>query len=593
MALTVQQLKQLYPNYATETDVILYNNFENLRILEQCINVVRLTCQNARIQRFDIQQNFEYLKELYISKSSIQNIDIYADLHVLHVTNCSLSVFDFATRYYNLMVLNISGNDLSLVTAKNILNSLVNLRELTANYCNLVDLSIFLDIAGNNQFLLLNKIDLSYNEPISLQGIQQCNNLTKMDVCHCGLRNLNYISETLSLQSLTACYNQLSDISMIGTLINLECLDLSFNYNLGSIASLLPLAKVTHLSFNQISAPSLNGVQNMFELVNLSAFTNLFTHVDELINATKLKNVNLSLSQIYNVSGLQNAKNIETLELNSNQLRSFVGMPQYSKLHTFLAHGNNHLKNCIGLGNQPYLQQLNLSKVESLEGIENLHALTSAQFNCNKLKSIQQLIHCTYIQELHVQSNELISLNGIQNLFNLTVIKADHNKLTSIAEISKLTMLKELVLNNNNIRSLDGIQKILSLQSLELGNNKISNLMHLQHLNQLNFLNLDKNNLSDIRQLLFLKEKQSLKTVWLAECQQLSVEGANKICQLPDFIQYVIQILPQIVSYCYESDYDRGGRYYSSVITAEERSLGKQLVISELTEQNLRELKEQ
>ncbi|CAL6005599.1 leucine-rich_repeat domain-containing protein [Hexamita inflata] len=593
MTFTIKLLQNLYPNYAFETDILLFNNFQNIQVLENCERVVRLTCQYSKIQQFNIQKHFEYLREVYISESSITKIDINADLLILHVTNCNLRDFDFASKYQNLTVLNISNNDLAMVTAQGIFNLLVNLTELKANSCNLVDLSIFLDIEQNNIFPHLNLIDLTSNEHIQLQGIQQCNNLTKIDVCRCGLRNLKYIQNISTLKYLNACYNELSDISMIGTLINLEYLDISFNQKLGSVAALLPLTKIIQLQLNQISAPSLNGIQNMIELIHLSAFSNQITHVDELINATKLKNLNLCLNQIQNVNGLQNALNIEILQLNNNQLLSFAGMPQYSKLSQFSAFGNSNLKNCIGLGNQPYLENLNLSKLESLDGIENLHALTKAYINYNRLKSINQLIYCKYIQELHVQDNELTSLDGVQSLFNLTVLIANHNQLTSIVEISKLPLLKELVLNNNNICSLNGIQNLLSLKSLEVGNNKISNLMYLQNLKQLIFLNLDNNNLSDIRQLLFLKEIDSLKNIWLTERQQFFSKGANKICEIPNFVQYVILILPQIESYCYEADYDRGARYYSYQITVEERNQGKQLIIPQLTEQIIQQLQEQ
>ncbi|CAL6103608.1 leucine-rich_repeat domain-containing protein [Hexamita inflata] len=470
--------------------------------------------------------------------------------------------------------------------------------QLNASSCNLQDLSVFLNINQQLSESKLQLLNLSYNSGISLNGLQQCKSLQNLEISNSELSNISIISQITSLVQLNMYSNQIKDISTIGKLLNLEQLNLSYNPEISSLEHLAPLLKIKKLDIDEIGAKTLNGIQNMTDLVYLRAWKNEFTHVNELETLTKLKEVNLSYNKISDLTGLRNAINIETLEVDGNELHNLEGLPRQStKLISLSAYHNPNLKNIKCIGFYPNLEYICIvsCNLESLEGMNNLPKVLRVLIYFNELKSLKGIESCLYVKELLAECNKLESLDGIQQLKQMTNINVQNNKLTSIKEFEGLKQLEKININENQIKSFEGIENVESLQLLEAWSNKISSLYYLRNLGNLQFVNIDRNYLLDIRQLLFLRDLPQLKRIWLTENGQNKSANANKICIDPNYPNFIIQTLPQIVAYEYEVYFDRGPEYYDNTFSADVRNkaMGQVFDIPELTEELAKELKEQ
>ncbi|MEG2643416.1 MAG: leucine-rich repeat domain-containing protein, partial [Eubacterium sp.] len=205
--------------------------------------------------------------------------------------------------------------------------------------------------------------------------------------------------------------------------------------------------------------------------------------VDTVIDAAMIEKttlLDLRRQGLTQIDGIEIFSNLESLDLNGNQLTS--------------------LPDSIG----------NLEQLEMLDLSEN--QLTSLP------ESIGNLVN---LQILGLISNQLTSLpESIENLVNLEWLYLSRNQLTSLPEsIGKLTSLKILVLGSNQLTSLpDSIGNLEKLQELQLWNNQlislpdsIGNLVNLQILylngNQLTSLSESIGNLVEL-QLLYLNDNQ-------------------------------------------------------------------------------------
>ncbi|CAL6005610.1 leucine-rich_repeat domain-containing protein [Hexamita inflata] len=578
MTLSFDQLQSLYSNYKdAETIEIPYNSYDNVNILQVCEKAQKIIINYNNIQQLVIYQKFEHLKELSITSNQLEVLNINADLITLNLSNNKFANIDSFIKYQYLTSLNISNNQLnSQQSMRPILSLIPNLSQLNASSCNLKNLSVFLNIMQDESDSKLQLLNISLNPGISLKGLQQCKILTNLDVNSSGL----------------------FDITMFSKLLNLKQLNLSHNHEICSLECLTPLIQIQQLDIDEIGAKTLNGLQNMTDLVYLMARRNKFTHVNELEKLTQLKDVGLSQNKIFDLSGLRNAVNIETIQLDGNQLHSLEGLPRYStKLASLSIYNNQDLKNIMYIGFYPNLKHFCAAycNLESLQGMENIPKVQRVFIYNNQLKSLKGIEKCKYIKELRAERNILENLDGIQYLEQLNHFDVSNNLLSSIKELEGLKQLERININENQVKSLEGIENILSLQYIDAWSNQISSFYYLKSLKNLMFLNVAKNHISDIRQLLFLCDLPELKRIWLVEQGKNNSQGSNKLCADSDYPNFVIQVLPKLEAFEYLAYYDCGAEYcdYNFDDEQKNKAMEQVLTIPELTEELIKELKEQ
>lgn len=105
-------------------------------------------------------------------------------------------------------------------------------------------------------------------------------------------------------------------------------------------------------------------------------------------------------------------------------------------------------------------------------------------------------------------------------------------------KIEKLEELKNLNLWGNDIEDVEVIKELPNLEVIGLSVNKIKTLKYFSYCPYLSELYLRKNCIEDIEEINHLKDCKLLKILWLEE---------NPICNYPNYREYIINLLPQLI----------------------------------------------
>ena len=169
--------------------------------------------------------------------------------------------------------------------------------------------------------------------------------------------------------------------------------------------------------------------------------------------------MNLSRNRLSSIPALS-SRRLSSLDLSSNQIKSMVGLSQFS--------------DC--------LRVLNLAH--------------------NQITEIQEVESMRYLERLVLERNQLTSLNGIEAAaLPLESIDLSHNRIDSLNEKSfcNMRLLRELLLSVNAITDITGFPALPFLKYIDLSINKIEHVVSVQHLNNvptLTDLNLRSNPLN-------------------------------------------------------------------------------------------------
>ncbi len=274
-----------------------------------------------------------------------------------------------------------------------------------------------------------------WESPIaSLEGIEYCIALKKLDCYHTPLTNLD-VSRNTALTMLYCSGNQLTNlnVSQNTALKDLNCAD----------------NQLTNLDISQNTA-----------LTRLYCSYNQLMNLDVSKN-TALTDLSCSGNQLTSLDISQNTV-LTTLWCNNNQLMNL----DVSR--------NTALKDLTCYNNQ--LTNLDVSKNTALTGLicynnqlTNLDisqntVLTTLWCNNNQLMNLD-VSKNTALKDLRCENNQLTNLDVSQNAA-LTYLSCHNNQLTNL-DVSKNTALTDLWCNNNQLISLD-ISNCLKLEQLWL-----------------------------------------------------------------------------------------------------------------------------
>ncbi len=154
-----------------------------------------------------------------------------------------------------------------------------------------------------------------------------------------------------------------------------------------------------------------------------------------------LTSLDASNSEISSLGDLQAAKNLRTLQLGKNNIRS-----------------------------------------DQLLHLSNLRRLTSLYLGGNEISDISALRNLTNIKRLGLANNDISDVTGLSTLTNLTTLRLDHNEIVDVEVLSELGKLTKLYLHNNAIANVEPLWNLSSLKALRLENNPIEWTAHLYQL---------------------------------------------------------------------------------------------------------------
>lgn len=242
-------------------------------------------------------------------------------------------------------------------------------------------------------------LKLSWANIFSLDGMEYAINLKNLDLANNFIENITPISTLSRLETLNLANNKILNAEDLGRLDKLKKLSLKKNL-------------ITNIDF--LSRLSL-------EELDISYNSNLKTYVEESLDLTKLKKINITALGIENLNFLEHASKLEELDAENNEIKDISILANMTNLKKI------------------YIDKNNVVDIQSLSQLENLREFTAAN---NNIKDLQALDNKQYLDRVILDGNASLSdvdiFKNANNLGSLSIAS------TAVSDISALKDLKYL-----------------------------------------------------------------------------------------------------------------------------------------------------
>jgi Leucine-rich repeat (LRR) protein/nitrous oxidase accessory protein NosD len=226
-----------------------------------------------------------------------------------------------------------------------------------------------------------------------------------------------------------------------------------------------------------LSISSLEGMQNLTGLTDLSFDTNQITDISPLSGLMSLGYLRLERNSITDLSALSGLTSLESLCLDGNTVDDISALNSLMNLDRLCLGGNT------------------ISDVSPLSGLTGLTAL---DVGGNQVTSVTPLAGLAALTSLSLGDNAISDISALSGLINLEVLYLPFNQIADVSIVSGMTNLWALSLQGNSITDLSPLSGLTGLTDLDLGANGISNVGPLSGLSALRWLHIYGNVLSDI-----------------------------------------------------------------------------------------------
>lgn len=297
----------------------------------------------------------------------------------------------------------------------------------------------------------LRSLDLSFNQLMRLEHLDQCENLQSLETNNNQLRSfedVEYLGRTfrgrclkhLDLRKNTICETKRYRLHVLQHLPTLECLD---QQNVTKDESLSAQQLITKLS-----AAKIWDYFYRIKVISIPSSSN-----SEAARETAKQTPNNKPESDEDENGSSSA---------SSCLSAF--QPCWNALEEL---------------------SLNRELIGEVEGFENATNLRVATFTDNVIKRISGLQNCSKLEELSLEDNEITKVENLDALVALKKLHLGRNRISVIERLDMLENLTQLSLEENQITSLRGLGSALKLMELYIGGNRIEILKEIQHLKTL------------------------------------------------------------------------------------------------------------
>ncbi|CAK9805361.1 Leucine-rich repeat-containing protein 9 [Anthophora plagiata] len=381
------------------------------------------------------EKNIEQARYIHVSQNFFAASSILRkakNVQELCATCCLLHAFSFAKPLKYLVKLNLGSNFISV-----------------------------LDDFTQENFPVLKYLDLTNNLITSLESMGSFYTLQEF---YCGnnqIRNLRQINNVKTWQTLRI-------IDLCNNPICTDALHKKF--------IIFHLSNIEYISGEYIKKSDISEARYAFGNKFDKYVLNTMYETDRLTNITQLSLVDCSLSKV-DISA-EILPQLESLDLSKNQITYLWGLHSFKYLHTLCLsyncletfNGSDYEKNkCIF----PKLHTLFLDHncIKSLINIseQKLPVIKHLFLNNNSLQNIREINHCSTLESLILDYNEIETLNVeefIEN-DNLNFLSLENNKIKSLEFIKSLKQLKKLYVANNCLANEADVQYLLLLTNLE------------------------------------------------------------------------------------------------------------------------------
>lgn len=326
------------------------------------------------------------------------------------------------------------------------------------------------------------------------------------------------------------------DLSAAGQVIIRE--DVPVFRRMSALKSLI----VSNSSLREIHPMWFSGMKNnQIEFVDasLNRIQNLHLQQHSL---PLLQTLNVSKNSIHDVS-LKDFESLESLVLNSNQLRNLDFLQQFKNLKNLHVDDNDLVMiRAQDFQNHLELKHINvagnfISQIESntFDRLTDLKYLNISHNSLEGLEFFTILSQLTSLEVLDLSSNKINKVPSLKlfKMNNLKTLNVSNNFITEIPDksLSGLFSLRELRLQNNEIQAIhpNAFNQLFDLVYLDVSKNKLQyldpNLFTIPSVN-LKRIFMKDNQLSSLAETLFANARKLV---------QLDLSG-NQLKELPESI---------------------------------------------------------
>lgn len=308
----------------------------------------------------------------------------------------------------------------------------------------LVDLSGLSHLKDLKQLILKN---FSFK---SLNGLEQLNGLTHLDIGSCKIEDPQAIGALDSLKYLIYD-NDYSDHK--GNNI----------FDVGFMASLRSLELLKIHTQGQISFAPLSALSNL-KYLDLSFYNNYYNqnNYEALSQLTSLLQLDLSYSWIKETEFLRPLTKLTHLNLGTNQLSDCTPLAALTEL--------------IYLDLYGYYGQTSdkLIKLKDISPLQNCTKLSYLHINHHEIEDISSLNSLTSLHELHIDHNLLKDISALAQCKALQRLNISDNAITDLVPLAELDNLIELSLMNTQVKDLTPLLNLSNLKEIHIGGTSIS-----------------------------------------------------------------------------------------------------------------------
>lgn len=208
-----------------------------------------------------------------------------------------------------------------------------------------------------------------------------------------------------------------------------------------------------------VSMAHIKNILNM-ERIDISGYTAI-ADLDPLSRLTKLKDVNVSNTQVIDLLPLRNLSNLEMLNCSNTMIRSLEA-----------------LKYAINL-NELYCQN---TQIPNLDPLRNLTKLDKLYFFNTAVSSLEPIANLTELREIRGEKTKITDLKPISELKNLTFLDIPNTGVNSLNSLSGLIALERIDFSNTPVANLSGLQGLRKLKLVTLNSTTVADLTPLNGL---------------------------------------------------------------------------------------------------------------
>ncbi|CAL6071111.1 Leucine_rich repeats-containing protein [Hexamita inflata] len=232
-------------------------------------------------------------------------------------------------------------------------------------------------------------------------------NITELYLSQCKNTTFAGLEQMTQLQKLEMVFSQVTNtqIPLIGCLINLKYLNLRGN-TITDVSQLLNLTKIVELDMSSNQIDKTLDFENFNQLKQLNIASNKLSDIP-VLRCVKLETLSLEWNKLINLDFLIRLQSLTRLNLTGNKVQSISTL--------------RYLKN---------LKELSVAANLAIQDINALIycKLSNLKASYNKIVDISALRFQQNLQKLSIEFNQIININCIQNL-KFTELNLDGNSI--------------------------------------------------------------------------------------------------------------------------------------------------------------------